>query len=471
MKSKFLTLTLAALVLGLLGSCSKIHERIDDLDKKIGAFESGRIASIGEQVASINSSIADIGTMRQNIKEMMTAVDNITEEDIREFKVADEALGKRIDELQSYVDRELTVYAESEWVKATLATLKQHEWTCDTIAKIDARLGALDARISEAIETCTDSMKTWVSTELDSYYTAAQADAKIAGLRARLDTMSNADKKQQAQFAAELTATKVAIDTAKANISAEYKTAIEAAILAHEGNLTETIKSKVRSVNSKVDDLTSRIETLEGKVETLRSDVDALKNVIQSVTIIPAFGDGSVKVEKDSLYIDCIVEPKTEVASLTKDNFKVLVSAVNVKTKAAPAAVGITDDKDFSKNADEGTVSVKVKVAEYFTSADASITVALNVRNTVSDYTTKFMKVSGACLPEGSSISEAQDYVGKKDDYRSKDIDLRKATILSTDINNDDKTIHFVLKQTSPPDKVSFTLPEIPEAFSSDCTG
>ena len=54
MKRKLLTFALAALTIGLLGSCSKMNERIDGLDQRVGNIENEKIASIENQIAAIN---------------------------------------------------------------------------------------------------------------------------------------------------------------------------------------------------------------------------------------------------------------------------------------------------------------------------------------------------------------------------------------------------------------------------------
>lgn len=166
------TLTLAAATVLLLGSCAKINERIDGLDKRVNDLENEKIASIENQIASINTSIADLVTIRSNIQDLISKT-QAQGGDITGLKAADVSLGQRIDELKSYIDGDLTSYAKIDWVKATFATLEQHQWTCDTIAGIDARIGALDTRLSQSISGLESSLKQWVNVQLDAYYTAA----------------------------------------------------------------------------------------------------------------------------------------------------------------------------------------------------------------------------------------------------------------------------------------------------------
>ena len=68
-----------------------------------------------------------------------------------------------------------------------------------------------------------------------------------------------------------------------------------------------------------------------------------------------------------------------------------------------------------------------------------------------------------------SSIPDAQNYINSQNYEQKKAVDLTQATISQSDVK-EDKTIHFILKTTSPKDLVNFTLPAIP-ATIHDCEG
>ena len=55
MKRTLSMIALAALTIGLLGSCSKINERLDNLEKKVSGIENEQIASINSQISGITS--------------------------------------------------------------------------------------------------------------------------------------------------------------------------------------------------------------------------------------------------------------------------------------------------------------------------------------------------------------------------------------------------------------------------------
>ena len=432
MRKKLLTLAFAALTVGLLGSCSKINERLDSLEKKVGSIESEEIASVEQQIAVINESISDLGKIRSDIQELKTTTSSQKDEieslkradealgkdtenlkkaaeelagKIEDLGKADETLGKRIDELKAFVGDTLSIYAKKSWVEATFATLEQHEWTCDTIAKIDARIGALDTKLATGIASLEGSLKSWVNEQLSAYYTAAQMDAKLDVLKSSIDSVGNSNKARVDSLAGELTAMKTAVDTAKANIRTEYKDAIKSAIETSEGKLTKALQNSIATVNGKITALDSRVKTLESDVLALKKDVQELKDMIQTVTIVPAYSDGSVEAKDGDLTIDCIVKPAASLSGMTIDSVKVLVTKVK-KTKAVN--VDTVKLESFEADASKGTLTVTADISSIAPAEGQDIAVALKLTNGISKYTTKFVGVTTfkTVLPAGALPGE-----------------------------------------------------------------
>ena len=402
-------ITLAVLTVGLLGSCSKINERIDDLEKKVDGLENEKIASIENQITGINSSISDLGAIRSNIQSLTDGA-KAQGQDITDLQAADKALDSRIEELSKYVGDTLKAYATEEWARATFSTLKQYEKTCDTIAKIDARIGALDENLSKKIADCADSLTTWINGQFEGYYTAAQMDAKLAQMKSAIDSAKASGGITDAKadsISAELTKTKTAVDTAKAAIRAEYKAAIKSAIETSEGKLTKALTDKITAVNTAVTNLTKRVDKIDNDVKDLTEKVEDLEKMIQTVTIIPAYSDGSVKVKDDTLFIDCVITPAEAVEVLDTANFTILLN--RVQTKAVALETVPTDSiKVFTPDKENGIVSIKANIAYFIKEANVSVfTVAVNVSNGISDITTKFVpvEIESSCIAAGTMIT------------------------------------------------------------------
>ena len=385
MKRTLSMIALAALTMGLLGSCSKINERLDNLEKEVSGIENEQIASINSQIDGITSSISDLGQIRSDISSLKQSASDHNV-DIFNLEEADRALADRILNLEAVLPN----YAEKEWVEATFSTLEQYEATCDTIAKIDARIGALDAKLAKDIKATADSLTKWVNKQFEGYYTAAQMDAKLTEMKSAIDSSKASGKISDAKadsIAAELTVLAGAVDTAKANIRLEYRSAIDTAIKTSEGKLTKKITDAIKTVNGKIESLAIRVGSLETKVNDLIGRVKKLEGMIQSVTIVPAYKDGSLeKVEGGIITIDCIISPASAVQNLKKENFNVWVNTV--KTKAETLVPVKVSDIKIEEN---GIVSIYAQ-APAAPAPDSSHTVAVRIKDEYSDYTTEFHK-------------------------------------------------------------------------------
>ena len=404
MKKSFLKLALAVLTVGLFGSCSKINERLDNLEKKVSDIENEQIASINSQISGITSSIADLGQIRSDISSLKQSASDHSV-DIFNLEEADRALADRIVNLEDYVDAVLPNYAEKEWVEATFSTLEQYEETCDTIAKIDARIGALDAKLSKDIKACADSLTKWVNKTFEGYYTAAQMDAKLGQMKSDIDSARAAGKITDAKadsLAGELAKVKPEVDTAKANIRAEYKATVKSAIETSEGKLTKALNDAIATVNGKITSLTGRVDALETSVATLTGRVDDLEAMIQSVTIVPAYSDGSVEAINGLLELNLIVSPSSAAKGLTKEKVNILLNSVT--TKAASVDTVDTDKiKSFIVDDTKGTVEIKADISDNIKALQPQqlLTVAVNVTDGgLSDVTTE--SLGRGCLPPHS---------------------------------------------------------------------
>lgn len=308
MKRRLFALTLAVLTTGIIGSCSKIDERLDDIDKRVEDVEQNKIVSIEKQITSLNSSIADLSTVKNDILGLRTAID-AKGGDISKLKAADATVGKRLDEFKACVDA-LTRYEMKDWTKAAFATLEQ-----------------LNAANSELIT-----------------------------LKETINTLE------------------YTFDATTEELSAK---------------LSNSINNAIRGINASISALDAR--------------VSALEQMVQSVTIIPAYSDGSIKAVGDILTINCVIAPKEAIYSLKKENFSILASEVLTKGGLFET-INIEKDEDLVIDKVNGTATITVDVSSVMPAEeDKSLSVALNVKNGISDYTTGFVTVYATpALPSGA---------------------------------------------------------------------
>ena len=500
MKKILSLLSLAALTIGLLGSCSKIDERIDSLEKRIDGIESTSIASLQQQIDGIKASItkleaADV-TVNGKIDELkataeahQTLIDALKEADkalgqkdtelegriatlegqvatingqIKTLEDAAKAINDRIDELKSYVDTEIG--KAKDWATATFASLTEYEKTADdlaalsvtvtgigttltgiqtSIAGLDTKITGIDAdlqgkitdaktelegkitglktelegKIAEAISASETSIKTWINKLLEGYYTAAQVDAKIGSLNTAIEAAKGTAKTRIDSVATELTALKTAVDTEKAAIRTEYKNAIDVAINKLDGEIRGALLDSIAAVNGRIEALDTRVTTLEGKVLTLEGNVNKLLAMIQSVSITPAYSDGSVEAVGGILTLKCIVSPAEALIGMEslKDSLLIYADSVKVKTKATtPAYMTIEVSEASVLDVAQGAITLTADISEYLPKGeDKALTVAVNIKNGISHFTTEFVPVTvSAANPIVEYVEIAAKYDG-----------------------------------------------------------
>ena len=332
--------------------------------------------------------------------ELLTALSALREEmngelaqinaTIAALQAKDAELDKKISDLRSYVDNELA--NNKDWANATFATLEQHNALAAEVATIKAHIAAIDTRIAElearinekidsdiaaavstlnttiqtkveeitsaytsaistakeeitaayttaieeAISALDHSLKSWVSTQLQNYYTIAEVEGKLAAL---LATVTEGDKALSAEIAS---LSKVLAET-KAEITTAYKNAIAEAISEHDGVINEKIAAEIAAVNSRIDQeiatINEKIATINSRLEKIESDIADLMNRIQSVSYVPQYTDGKASLSYNHsvsrVRLDFEIKPKEAVHQLAEVWESVLsAKAVLTRTRA-----------------------------------------------------------------------------------------------------------------------------------------
>lgn len=232
------------------------------------------------------------------------------------------------------------------WVQNTYATLEQYESLSDLLSQTKNELtdamvdmdSTLRADITVQINALESSMKSWVSSQLHGYYTIVEIDSLLlleqvnyAALIAKqdsviLDSLSKVNNSLLDSISAlrnDITANQVSIDSARAQLTRGYECAISTAITEYDGKINGYIKTQIDSIDNKLchsidsikqdivsikqdinaiklrmDNLEGRIDSLENRVDSVESDVNKLLSQIQSITYLPQYTDGFVKINK-----------------------------------------------------------------------------------------------------------------------------------------------------------------------------
>ena len=341
---KVFGLFLSLIVLMGLWSCNQ--KELDDLQSQIDELKSVQIASINAQIAGIKSSIESMEKMDEQMK---TRIDELTKKQqelestdteqakeiaaLKESLIEKEAsLSKRIDELKSYVEKELK--NQKDWVNATFCTLAQYHSTCDEIAALKLTISAQEATLRALISTTESSIKTWVNEHLTEYYTIAEMDAKIAQLS---KSIADGDAAQ----AAELENLRAELNAARTDIKTAYEKAIEDAITTSEGKINEKIANDIKNatdaLHGQIDELNTKIADIEKRLGLVEASLEKILSQVQSIVVVPTYSDGSVGIkESEDTEIRFEVSPRSASVALAKQGPEVFsLDAVSTQTKAS----------------------------------------------------------------------------------------------------------------------------------------
>ena len=329
---KYFTLFFASVFL-LLSSCATKGD-IDNLQHQIDGLKSGQIATIENQINSINGSITSLQETDREIKGYITALQNTASElqksinsadgkiddlekalaivntAIENLKAKDSALEQRISDLKDYVDTQLR--SAKDWVSATFATLEQYNGIVSEIGglrgsissintameqmenrlngKITLTKGEIEEAYTKAIGSLESSLKNWVNEQLEGYWTIAETEGKLETLEGNLT-------QEDESIRGDIGKLRASLDSAKTELTEGYKAAIKKAIEEHNGVLDGKLSEAVSGLNTRIDGevstINERIGRLEKRVLDLESSVSKLLSRIQSLSYIPRYTDGA----------------------------------------------------------------------------------------------------------------------------------------------------------------------------------
>ena len=352
----------------LEAAAADLQKQLDDTNTKIGNVKS----EMGEEIDALEQSLLN---ELNNLKSTLEGELAVISADIASLKAKDAELENRISVLENYVQSELQGY--QDWANATFATLEQYSEIQASIAGIEAdiksindAMAALETRINDKIATdiksaidalrtelgadyaakiqtavndvtgaytaaiaaakseieaaynkaikdaiaeCETSMKSWVNEELQKVY------EEIADLEAQLSELAAGGVSDQ-ELADAIAEQQAALEQAKSELADAYQKAIQDAV-ANGGIISNTILSIVETVQNA---LLEQINNIADRVDALESKLEDIVGRIQSLTFIPQYSDGKVKMDYESCetVLDFIVSP-AELLQNLNDAFSV----------------------------------------------------------------------------------------------------------------------------------------------------
>lgn len=302
---------LTAIVAMLFTSCEKYDHAIADIEDRLDKIEGTSLTTIDQQIAAINASLEDLKAVDAALQKLIddleaeVATKEALEDGIANIQALiaalqekDAELEQRYFDLEQYINDEIQ-YSE-EWVSSTFATLEQYAAMQTEIAGIKALIeqyktditAGYTSAIESAIAASETSMKAWVNELLaGGYYDIAAIDAKLAALETKL---SDSD----AELAKEIEDQKAALEQAKKDLTTAYEKAIGDAIETNNGvinaAIAKTVQDALDAVDVKLESINNEINSIKDRLTELENN---FANRIQSLTFIPQYSDGKIKMD------------------------------------------------------------------------------------------------------------------------------------------------------------------------------
>ena len=400
----------------------------------------GKVASIDEQIAAVESTVEDLAALQEAADGRNATISNA------------------IENLESHIAGLKTDVSAME---GTMATLSQQKMLAETLVTVET--SDSDGALKKQIASIEKGICGWLGKNFGAYYIAAKAeamaDARLAVLNPQLTNQKisvegilsdveaglrkDADKGELTALAEEVNSNADEVNALvetlaamTAEVEAEYTQAVEAALTdpesfdapalkqfnagiqtkaAEADNTLEGLIARVEACETQLTDILSRLETLEDQV----TDLNALLDMIQSVTFMSEFSsdygvayydlDPSTKVDGKSgrtphgtVDLSFIIRPAAAANAfventLWNNGLKVLghyADKIEVKSIDPNSIIDFTIN-DVTVNLQTGLVKVKVvnTLDQDFYFKKKGVKMALSVATGKTDITSKFVEV------------------------------------------------------------------------------
>ena len=367
------------------GKLTSINNTISDLQKKDAELEK-RISDLRTYIDNelketkdwakatfmtldqYNAIVDQIGGIRGEIAGLKTSMTNLetrlTKKYSDDLKTAADGvkskLGKEVDGLNDRIDKEVSDITEAYTVAIATFREEMEKWWSESLKK--------------SIDDCETSMKFWVNSTLDGYWTIAQTKDSLKALNDDIENQLAAQKKLLNDLIEENAGDIAALEDrlkkvnddlqaladrfpvftsdlnkAKEDLTTAYKKAIEDAITDFKGIFEATIKARV---DAAYDSFTKAFSTKEAEMKKTMASIDnelasfdfadlisSFDSVMQSLTFVPTSDDGSVilsyNVESLEKTIDVSLEIRPEKLLSSIRDADVAAYALFTKTRAS----------------------------------------------------------------------------------------------------------------------------------------
>ncbi len=360
-------------------SCEEI--KLDIPDEGILETKSGSIASVAEQISSIQKSLE---LLKQTEKELRKYIEELQEANKASAAEIDN-LKKLQEELEGKISStESSINEAKDWASRTFATLEQYNALSKTLAELSSVVESLknqasdiETVINNKIAESNSSMKSWINEQLTAYCTIAQAEAALEIMKTSMTEKDEALKTEIESLKNELKLT-------AERLTEDYKAAIKEALENNGGNITRSVgldeinqkvDNEVNKINVKILDLESRISDLENKLTALLNRVQSVQTLAYTPDYVFAINKPYPFAKTGTFRINYSVSPKKLVSDLAANTEMLSMRILEFKREVIEEIPGRLTDYPVNSipykqynleivkctaNADMGTISLDV---------------------------------------------------------------------------------------------------------------
>ena len=274
----------------------------------------------------------------------------------------------------------------------------------ERLDKADADLASVRTAIGqyEKLQSDITSVVQSLQNEVGSRPASEQKTvwACIAALQSQNNTVSTAISALNALVGEESVSDQIAEALAELTDSYDLDN-LEATLQALKAEVAE--KFDVKLLESKVENLSKTIRNFDYYLAKLTE----IEGMLQSVSIIPAYSNGSVKAEDGNLEMRCIVTPASILSDISnlKECFTLTVDSLS--TRAGDGEIPVTTAKVEDK--DLGIVKITADLSAYLPGDETKALIfSLIFRTGNTRLTTDFVEANYRWMPKCDSYQEAE---------------------------------------------------------------
>ncbi|MBE6665502.1 MAG: hypothetical protein E7603_04660 [Ruminococcaceae bacterium] len=258
----------------LKAQAAALTTKLNETDTQIEAVEK----EMGDKItASEATLLASLNSLRTEISAQIATINN----SITALQDQDAKLDQKIAELQTYTDSE--IQDMKDWAEATFVTAEQYKDVAWNIADINAQIQLTNKNITTLVNALSDKINTSV------------ADA-MATLRAEADANNAANVEKIEAAVNSITASyKAAIAAAKKDIIAACESKLDALIVKSEASLKSWMNNKLAGYYT-IAEANAKLEAQKKNLETsLATQKSALEKLVSDLSVKVDTNDATVK--------------------------------------------------------------------------------------------------------------------------------------------------------------------------------